>query len=405
MYARSLRLLLIVVVAVGFVVATPSGSVLASDPVVPGLAQPAGGTLPHGGWIAYKLAYPGGDANVSVMASYDPADDPNDAGLAGGQVTLAIYGPSSPPPAGTPVAWGEGGRGERHYTLQLAERGDYVLLVSNWDSLGRDIEVGLRARVGSPAGDVGAAARDLALQLVSASAGTRVRGLVAGSLVAGTAAEGLLATQKTAATSPVPAPAAHAGSTVKRVGIQAGHWRSAEMPAELARLRTSTGTAGGGVPEWRLNLDVATRVAAILRERAIVVDLIPSTVPEGYAADAFVALHADGDSTGRFSGYKLAHGRWSGVPERDKALLEAISSEYAAATGLAWDPHVSRNMTGYYAFSNRRFQHAVAAGTPAVILEMGFMTNRADLRLLLGETDIVAQGIANGILRFLGYAG
>jgi N-acetylmuramoyl-L-alanine amidase len=155
------------------------------------------------------------------------------------------------------------------------------------------------------------------------------------------------------------------------------------------------------VPEWQLNLDVAKRVAALLEAQGIIADIIPSTVPAGYTADAFVALHADGDRTGRLSGYKLAHGRWSGDTTSDKALLEAISVEYQAATALKWDNHVSRNMTGYYSFSNRRFQHAVAAGTPAVILEMGFMTNRSDLRLLLQDTEIVAQGIANGIVRYL----
>ena len=199
-------------------------------------------------------------------------------------------------------------------------------------------------------------------------------------------------------TTPV-APAAE--STVKRVGLQAGHWLSAELPDELARLRTSTGTAGGGVPEWQLNLDIARRVAALLTAEGIAVNVLPATVPPGYEADAFVALHADGDSTGQMSGFKLARGRSRTTADAADALIADITAEYQAATKLGIDSHISRNMTGYYAFSGRRIQHAVASDTPAVILEMGFMTNASDLNILLHKPDTVAQGIASGILRFL----
>jgi hypothetical protein len=196
-------------------------------------------------------------------------------------------------------------------------------------------------------------------------------------------------------------PVARPVRPLNRVGIQAGHWRSAELPDELARLRGSTGTAGGGVAEWQLNLDVAERVAEILRGEGLQADVLPATVPPGYAADAFIALHADGDASGRLSGFKLARASRSPIPEVDDALLAAITEEYQAATGLPIDTHVSRNMTGYYAFSHRRFEHSVSPATPAVILEMGFMTNRSDLRMLLSEPDRLAIGVARGILRFL----
>lgn len=197
-------------------------------------------------------------------------------------------------------------------------------------------------------------------------------------------------------------PASNGGTGGTRVGIQAGHWQSYNLPDELKGLRTSTGTAGGGVPEWQLNLDVVRKVAALLEAQGIIVDVLPATIPPGYQADAFVALHADGDVTGRLSGYKLASWRNSPNPAIHAPLLQALTAEYGAATGLSLDAkHVSRNMTGYYAFNSRRFKHSVAPTTPAVILEMGFMTNRSDLQLLLGSQDVVARGIANGILRFL----
>jgi N-acetylmuramoyl-L-alanine amidase len=188
---------------------------------------------------------------------------------------------------------------------------------------------------------------------------------------------------------------------IKRVGIQAGHWRSAELPAELAGLRTSTGTSGGGVAEWQLNLDIARRMAPILEAEGIEVDILPATIPPGYKADAFVALHADGDLSGRLSGFKLATPRVSATADADNALLAAITAEYQAATKLKLDYNITRNMTGYYAFSFRRFTHAIAPSTAAVIVEMGFLTNASDRTTLLGRPNVVADGIAQGVLRFL----
>lgn len=197
------------------------------------------------------------------------------------------------------------------------------------------------------------------------------------------------------------APISNGSSLQYRVGIQAGHWKSAELPSELAGLRSSTGTSGGGVAEWELNLDIARRVAALLQADGIEVDILPATVPPGYSADAFVALHADGDVSGRLSGFKLARARRSVIPEIDDALLDDIVQEYQSATKLRIDPNITRNMTGYYAFSNRRFVHAIAPDTPAVIVEMGFLTNASDRAILLRSPNTVSEGIAQGILRFI----
>ena len=96
-----------------------------------------------------------------------------------------------------------------------------------------------------------------------------------------------------------------------RVGIQVGHWKSSELPDELARLRTSTGARANGLAEVDINLAVGQRVVALLQQRGIETDLLPATVPPGYEADAVVALHADGSTSARptrlQAGYALAH--------------------------------------------------------------------------------------------------
>jgi N-acetylmuramoyl-L-alanine amidase len=196
----------------------------------------------------------------------------------------------------------------------------------------------------------------------------------------------------------VPAPKVPVGP--RRIGIQIGHWQTESVPSELRRLEVQTGTSWDGINEVDVNLEIANRLAALLRSHGYVVDVIPTTVPSGYLADAFVALHMDGDGTGENSGYKLAHGSRRGPFEQQ--LLDDIKAEYGAATGLAWDPiHISSAMVGYYAFSWQRFKSATSPFTPSVILEMGYLSNDDDRELAMEHQDVVVGGIANGIERFL----
>jgi N-acetylmuramoyl-L-alanine amidase len=186
----------------------------------------------------------------------------------------------------------------------------------------------------------------------------------------------------------------------RRVAIQAGHWKSDEAPDELRRLIPQTGAAWEGITEVEIDLDIAQRVVVILNSKGIAVDILPTTIPVGYVADAFVALHADSDGVGENSGFKMAHGARRG-PYED-ALLNDIKDRFGAATGLEYDArHVSRNMSGYFAFSWSRFQHAVAAHTPAVILEMGYVSNDDDRALMVDKPDLLATAIADGVLKFL----
>lgn len=196
----------------------------------------------------------------------------------------------------------------------------------------------------------------------------------------------------------IPKPAVPSGP--RRVGIQAGHWRTSEAPPELWQLLSQTGASAGGATETQTNLEIAEKVAAILRGRGIVADVLPTIIPPGYLADAFVALHSDGDESGVKSGFKLAHATRR-TPHED-ALQRELTEEYGAATGLDYDAAgVSRNMTGYYALSWSRIRYATSPFTPSVVLEMGFLTNRHDRDLIVNQQDLLAHAIATGILTFL----
>ena len=185
----------------------------------------------------------------------------------------------------------------------------------------------------------------------------------------------------------------------RRVGIQVGHWKAAEAPDEFPNLRFQLGASFGGVDEVDLNLDIADRVAAILRADGVTVDILPATIPPGYLADAFVALHADGDDYREARGFKTAHG-FHRSPH-DGALVATLTDSYHAATELPWDDNVSGDMTDYYAFAWYRYVHALSPFTPAAILEMGFLSQEEDRVVLLDRPEVVARGVANGIARFL----
>jgi hypothetical protein len=198
---------------------------------------------------------------------------------------------------------------------------------------------------------------------------------------------------------PVATPTPRPADMPLRVGIQVGHWKSNELPAELERLRTSTGAFSDGLAEVDLNLMIARQVEKLLVARGVVVDILPATVPPGYDADAFVALHADGATSRTKRGYKVAT-PWR-TSQASAALSDAIAAVYGKATGMPRDGGITVNMRGYYAFNYRRHTHAIGKTTPAVILEMGFLTNLADRKIMYGRSDVVAAAIANGIMNYL----
>ena len=186
----------------------------------------------------------------------------------------------------------------------------------------------------------------------------------------------------------------------KRVGLQAGHWLTEQIPHELRGL--GPGASAAGWAEWEVNLDIAERTAALLRAAGVEVEILPTTIPVEYRAHAFLSIHADGDPAGDRQGFKLGRAVWSATPEADDRLIASIAEAYAAMTRLPPDPvGASRRMTAYYAFNSRRYCHAIAPGTPSAILEAGYLTSAADRQILLGDPDAAARGIATGLLRYL----
>jgi N-acetylmuramoyl-L-alanine amidase len=186
----------------------------------------------------------------------------------------------------------------------------------------------------------------------------------------------------------------------KRVALQAGHYLTNQVPAELRGL--GGGAVGGGKEEWQVNLDVAERAAAILEDAGIQVDVLPATVPPHYQANLFLALHADGDTSGQTRGFKVARPGFSSIPSVDDRLVDALNSAYGTETELPRDDeHISLRMRYYYAFNSRRYCHAVMPGVPQAIIEMAYLTNATDRQYLVGDAQRLAQAIADGVQAFL----
>jgi hypothetical protein len=186
----------------------------------------------------------------------------------------------------------------------------------------------------------------------------------------------------------------------RRVGLQAGHWLTDQVPPELGRLQA--GSVGGGKQEWQVNLDVAQRTATLLEAARVQVDVLPSTIPPRYRANAFIALHADGDPAGQARGFKVARPGFSSLPDVDDRFVDTLNQVYAADTELPRDDeHISLRMRYYYAFNSRRYCHAVAPGVPQAIIEMGYLTSPTDRQSLIGNPDRLARGVADGIQTFL----
>ncbi|HJW83182.1 MAG TPA: N-acetylmuramoyl-L-alanine amidase [Anaerolineae bacterium] len=173
-----------------------------------------------------------------------------------------------------------------------------------------------------------------------------------------------------------------------RVGIVAGHWGN-----------DSGAVCEDGLTEQAVNLDVARRVMALLEARRYRVDLLQEFDPrlENYVADALVSIHADSCDfiNDLATGFKLARSVASYTPEAEDRLVGCIREEYGAATGLGFhESSITPDMTSYHTFSE------VAAETPAVIIEIGFLYG--DRGILTGQADRIAGGVAQGIVCFIG---
>ena len=165
-----------------------------------------------------------------------------------------------------------------------------------------------------------------------------------------------------------------------------GHWKS-----DVGAM------CDDGLQEVTINLDVASSVVAILQDAGYDAELLAEFSPQlhGYKADTFVSIHADACNVPQASGFKVARVASSAIPDQEDHLVACLITEYSRATGLAFHRNsITYDMTVYHAFNE------IDPETPGAIIELGFMG--ADRALLTDDSFRVAQGVAQGIICFLG---
>ena len=169
----------------------------------------------------------------------------------------------------------------------------------------------------------------------------------------------------------------------------------------------NAGAEGQGYREQDLVYEIGVRTAAILRANGQQVRLsrpTPGTQlgnsntsslaarvsdANAWGADYFVSLHANASEITSASGSEAFV-----YSETSPAfvLAEEILEQLSMATGLA-DRGVSVR-TNLYVLRRTRM--------PAVLVELGFITNPRDAALMANQPQLFAEGVANGILAYLG---
>lgn len=171
------------------------------------------------------------------------------------------------------------------------------------------------------------------------------------------------------------------------IGIVAGHYGN-----------DSGAVCSDGLTEMELNLKIATLVKQFLTEEGYTVDLLEEFDEKlyQYHALALISIHNDSCDyiNDEATGFKVAAAQANIFPEKADRLTACLIDRYTSATGLTYHPNtITPDMTSYHAFNE------IHSDTTAAIIETGFMN--LDRQILTEQTDLIAHGVANGILCFV----
>lgn len=214
-------------------------------------------------------------------------------------------------------------------------------------------------------------------------------------------------------------PASAARSPV--VVIDPGHDLRANLRTEpigpgssTRKIKDGGGTRGvvSGLTEAKLNLAVATRLRSLLRRAGVKVvmtrtqtagtsmgNIARARIANRASADLFLRVHADGSTDPRARGTHTLH------PARRAGWTDDVYADSRRAARL-----VQRELVRALGFPDRGLQERSDitgfnwSNVPVILVEMGFMTNPTEDRLLAKASykRRAAVGLCRGTLRFLG---
>lgn len=185
-----------------------------------------------------------------------------------------------------------------------------------------------------------------------------------------------------------PTPTVDELASSNKIGIVSGHWGS-----------DSGAVCPDGLTEAEVNLNIASIVQKNLTSYGYDVDLLKEFDPrlKNYRALALVSIHADSCNyiNEQATGFKIASALNNENPVKSASLSSCIKKYYPMVTGLKQhSTSITPDMSSYHAFDE------INPITPAVIIETGFLN--LDRQILTQHPDLIAKGITDGILCFLG---
>lgn len=195
-----------------------------------------------------------------------------------------------------------------------------------------------------------------------------------------------------AASAPQPAVPQETSAVVQptmRIGLVAGHSGPENDPGAVCP---------DGLTEREVNQAIATLVYQQLVALGYQVDIF-NEFDEGlmqYKATVLVSIHNDScDFVGADAkGFKVAAAMNSVFRDRADRLTACLISRYNQATNLPFHYNtITDDMTFYHNFDE------IHTETTAAIIETGFLNGDRDI--LVNHTDLVARGVADGILCFI----
>ncbi|MBR2571757.1 MAG: N-acetylmuramoyl-L-alanine amidase [Clostridia bacterium] len=197
------------------------------------------------------------------------------------------------------------------------------------------------------------------------------------------------------------------------VGLNPGHQRHSDLHkdpiypgAKKTRYRVSVGTSGrwSHKPEYEINLQVAFKLReALEREGATVVmtresndvnisNIRRAEILNEAGCDIALNLHCNGSGNRSANGLRLYTPSAGGQRAESYSIAKALAPAFCSATG-ARNGGITRSR-GYISLNY--------AEVPAILVEMGYMTNQQeDLLLATDEYQYkIAGGITEGLCRY-----